>query len=163
MVDVFETIFCFNEGWRLSGEQGLRTIFFTSHRFPIHKGPAVRIFIADADKQVRLALQMFLHQEAGIQVTGIAVRSKGLAARLAASEPDVLLLDWTLPDQPISDLLVELGKLEPRPKLVVMAIWPDVEQPALAAGADAFVSKSVPPSELLVVLQTMQQTTNKPF
>jgi len=131
--------------------------------FQFIKDIAVRIFIADADRQVRLALQMLLHQEAGMHVTGMAVHSKGLVAQLAASEPDVLLLDWVLPDQPIPDLLADLGRLKPRPKLVVMAVWPDVKQPALAAGADAFVSKSVPPSELLVVLRTMQQTTNKTF
>jgi DNA-binding NarL/FixJ family response regulator len=82
-----------------------------------------------------------------------------LAAQIAASEPDVLLLDWALPGQPISDLLADLGKLEPRPELAVMAVRPEVEQPALAAGADVFINKSVPPNELLAVLRTMQQTT----
>jgi DNA-binding NarL/FixJ family response regulator len=63
-----------------------------------------------------------------------------------------------LPGQPISDLLADLGKLEPRPELVVMAVRPEVEQPALAAGADVFISKSVPPSALVAMLRTMQKT-----
>jgi DNA-binding NarL/FixJ family response regulator len=120
----------------------------------------MRIFIADADKELRLALQMLLHQQAGMHVIGMAVQTKGLVAQIAASEPDVLLLDWALPGQPpIADVLADLGKLEPRPKLVVMAIQAEVKQPAFAAGADAFANKSVPPSQLMAMLRTMQQTT----
>ena len=119
----------------------------------------VRIFIAEADKELRLALLMLLHREAGMHVTGMAVHSKGLVAQIAASEPDVLLLDWALPGQPLPDLLADLGKLEPRPMLAVMAVRPEVEQPALAAGADAFVGKSLPPNGLLALLRTMQQST----
>jgi hypothetical protein len=33
----------------------------------------VRIFIAEADKELRLALQLLLNQQAGMHVTGIAV------------------------------------------------------------------------------------------
>ena len=121
----------------------------------------MRIFIADADKELRLALQMLLHQQAGMHVTGVAVHSKGLVAQIAASEPDVLLLDWALPGQPIADLLADLDKLEPRPKLVVMAVQPEVEQPALAAGADVFAGKNVPLSKLVAMLHTMQQTTTE--
>ena len=119
----------------------------------------MRIFIAEADKELRLALQMLLHREAGMHVTGITVQAKGLVAQIAASEPDVLLLDWDLPGQPMPDLLADLHKLEPRPVLAVMSVRPEVEQTALAAGADAFVSKSLPPNRLLALLRTMQQTT----
>jgi DNA-binding NarL/FixJ family response regulator len=81
-----------------------------------------------------------------------------LAAQIAASEPDVLLLDWDLPGQPMPDLLADLHKLEPRPMLAVIGVRPEVEQPALAAGADIFVGKSVPPSALVAMLRTMQKT-----
>ena len=60
----------------------------------------MRLFIADADQELRLALQMLLHQEPGMPVVGIAVRAKGLVAQAAASQPDVVLLDWCLPGQP---------------------------------------------------------------
>ena len=119
----------------------------------------MRIFIAEADKELRLALQMLLHREAGMHVTGMAIHSKGLVAQITASEPDVLLLDWDLPGQPMPDLLVDLHKLEPRPVLAVMSVRPEVEQTALVAGADAFVHKSLPPKRLLALLRTMQQTT----
>ena len=38
----------------------------------------MRLFIADADQELRVGLQMFLHQEPGMPVVGMAVRTKGL-------------------------------------------------------------------------------------
>jgi hypothetical protein len=38
---------------------------------------ALRIFIADADQDVRVSLQMLLDREPGMRVVGISVRSEG--------------------------------------------------------------------------------------
>ena len=57
----------------------------------------MRLFIADADSGVRLALQMYLHQASGMYVVGTASEAAGLCAQVEASRPDVLLLDAHLP------------------------------------------------------------------
>ena len=118
----------------------------------------MRLFIADARKELRLALQMLLNQEAGMHVTGIAVETKGLAAQIAASEPDVLLLDWHLPGMPIKELVVDIQALAPLLKIVVLSVNPEDESAAMNAGADAFVTKNSPPDQLLAVLNNMRQT-----
>ena len=115
----------------------------------------MRIFIAEPDKELRVALQMLLHQQAGVHVTGLAVSTEGLVAQVAATKPDVLLLDWYLPEEPMLDLLAQLGQADPRPQIVVMSVRAEVEQEALAAGADAFVKKNVPPQDLLAVLDSL--------
>jgi DNA-binding NarL/FixJ family response regulator len=114
----------------------------------------MRLFIADADQEVRVSLQMRLHQEAGMPVVGIAVRSEGLVTQVAASEPDVVLLDWSLPGQPATELLAGLKSVEPRPAIVVLSVRPEVESEAVAAGADAFLSKTVPPDRLMALLRS---------
>jgi DNA-binding NarL/FixJ family response regulator len=119
-------------------------------------GEALRIFIADADRELRLALQILIHQESGMYVTGMAVRTEGLAAQVAASQPDVLLLDWHLPGGSIADVLAELGQSGSRPKVVAMSVNPDTEQDAMASGADSFVAKNVPPGELLGSLRSIE-------
>jgi DNA-binding NarL/FixJ family response regulator len=119
----------------------------------------MRVFIADAHLETRLALMMTLREEPGMSVTGMAVEAQGLVGQVKASQPDVLLLDWHLPGQPVTDVLADLKTLERRPQIIVLSIRPEVESEALAAGADAFVSKSVPPNGLLALLRTMQQTT----
>ncbi|UCC52336.1 MAG: response regulator transcription factor [Anaerolineaceae bacterium] len=116
----------------------------------------MRIFIADADAGTRLALQMYLHREPGLYVTGMASQSQGLVTQVKASQPDVLLLDWKLPGAFMQDLLAEILRLNKPPKVVVLSADPDVKSTVMSAGADAFVSQNGPPDKLLEVLYSMK-------
>ena len=113
----------------------------------------MRLFIADADQELRVGLQLRLNQEPGLLVVGIAVGAKGLVAQVELSEPDVVLLDWLLPGRPASELVADLRALERRPKIIVLAVRPEVESEAMAAGADVFVTKSAPPDRLVAILR----------
>lgn len=116
----------------------------------------MRIFIADGNSSVRLAIQMYLQQEPGMYVTGMATEAEGLPAQVEASRPDVLLLDSFLPGASILDLLSDIRGLEAPPKIVVLSIKPEVKGPALAAGADAFISKNALPEELLELVRSLR-------
>ncbi len=117
----------------------------------------MRLYIADMNKNVRLGLQMVLHQEAGVQVVGTAAQAEGLLAQVEASQADVLLLDWQLPGASMTELISDLRALNPPPKIVVLSVRSEIEAPALSAGADAFVSKSAPPEELLEVVRSLKE------
>ena len=117
----------------------------------------MRIFLADADREERLALQFLLDHEPGMEVVGIAIRSEGLAAQARASQPDAVLLDWNLVTQPASDFLLGLRSLAPQLKIVVLHVRPEIKQTAESAGADVFISKDTPPDELLMVLRKMRK------
>lgn len=116
----------------------------------------MRIFVADANKESRVALQMFLNRQPGMNVTGIAVHSAGLAEQVAATQPDVLLLSWELPGDLLPDKLVRLHTLMPWLKSVVLGIRPEAKEVAMAAGADAFVSINAPPDELMDILRSIE-------
>jgi DNA-binding NarL/FixJ family response regulator len=118
----------------------------------------MRLFIADADRALRVSLQMLLHAEPGMHVIGMAIQAKGLLAQIEASKPDVLLLDWHFPGMPMTDLLADLQALDLSLKIVVLSVRPEEENAILAAGADAFVGKTEPPDELLVYLRTLGNT-----
>ena len=113
----------------------------------------MRIFIADADQELRVGLQMRLHQEPGIVVVGIAVDGKDLLAQVTLSQPDVLILDWFLPGRPATHVLADVRALERRPQIVVLSVRPEVESEAMAAGADAFVTKAESPDRLIATLR----------
>ncbi len=119
----------------------------------------MRLFIADGNSSVRLALQMYLQQEPGMYVTGMATEADGLPAQLEASRPDVLLMDSFLPGSSMQGLLADIRGLETPPKkIVVLSIKPEVKGPALAAGADAFISKNAPPEEMLKLILSFRET-----
>jgi len=117
---------------------------------------SLRIFIACPDEKLRLALLMFVDHESGMVAVGIADRLTGLLAQLEGSEPDVLLLDWTLPDQSMADLIRDLYKLERRPKIIVFSNRPEDKETLMAAGADYFICKDSPPDELLPILNDIR-------
>ena len=119
----------------------------------------MRLFIADGNSSVRLALQMYLQQEPGIYVTGMATEAEGLPAQVQASQPDVLLLDSFLPGASMQDLLSDIRELEAPPKIVVLSIKPEVKEPALSAGADAFIGKNAPPEDMLELIRSFRETT----
>jgi two-component system NarL family response regulator len=118
----------------------------------------MRLFIADADKELRVGLQILLHQEPGMQVIGVAVNAKGLLAQVEASQPDALLLDWRLPGMPATGLIADLQALDWPPRIVVFSVRPEDKDEATAAGADAFINKTEPPGDLLVYLHTLRDT-----
>ena len=118
----------------------------------------MRLFIADARSEMRFALMMYLGQEPGLHVTGIAVDAQSLLAQVKATQPDIVLVDWQLPGASIQDLLADIRGLASPPKIVVLAVNPEVKASALAAGADAFISKNVPSNELLRAIRSLKKT-----
>ena len=118
----------------------------------------MRIFIASADKTSRIALQLLLESEPGMVVIGIADRAEGLLTLVGASQPEVLLLDYELARQTTVTLISDLRHLEQSPIIIVLSINVQVKPMVLAAGADAFISKNVPPDELLPILRTMRRS-----
>ena len=116
------------------------------------------IFVAESNEDLRVGLQMYLQNETGMRVVGMAVQAKGLVVQVEVSEAEVLALDWNLPGASMPELIADILRLESPPKIVVLAVRPEVEEEALSAGADAFFSKNRPPDELLEVVRSFRAT-----
>jgi DNA-binding NarL/FixJ family response regulator len=118
------------------------------------------IFLAESDQNLRLGMQMLLHQEAGMHVIGMAIQADGLLVQIEASQAEVLILDWHLPGASMPGLLSDIRALVSPPKVVVLSVNPEVRTQALSAGADAFIGKNAPPDELLEVVCSMKEKVN---
>lgn len=118
----------------------------------------MRLFIADARSEIRMALMMYLDQEPGMYVTGMADRVHGLLAQIAATHPDVVLLDWHLPDASMQGLLADIRGFASPPRIVVLSVNPEDKTPALAAGADGFICKNQKPDRLLETVRLLKKT-----
>lgn len=116
----------------------------------------MRILLADNQTRVRFALRTLLQQQPGIEVTAEAGDAAALLQRVAATCPDLVLLDWGLPGLEPAALMAALRQLCPDLRVIVLSGRPEVEGQAMALGADAFVSKSFPPEKLLAVIGWLQ-------
>ena len=114
----------------------------------------MQIFVAESNEDLRLGLQMLLNRDAGMHVIGMAVQAEGLLRQLEALSVDVLILDWHLSGASMPEFVVDVCQLEWPPKIIALSVKPEEEAEALSSGADAFVSKTRPPEELLEVLHS---------
>ncbi|HIQ06369.1 MAG TPA: response regulator transcription factor [Anaerolineae bacterium] len=112
----------------------------------------MRVLIADDQPQVRSALRLLLKQEPGIVVVGEASDAEQALELAAEQQPDLVLLDWELPGWDGSAALVGLQAIQPGVVVIALSGRPEACRAALAAGADAFVSKGDPPERLLMAV-----------
>ncbi len=111
------------------------------------------VLLADDQSKVRSALRLLLQQQSDIDVLGEAVDATGLLDWVRVTCPDLVLLDWELPGrQPSADLLAALRTQCPHLVVIALSGRPEARAAALAAGADAFVSKGDPPEALLAAI-----------
>jgi DNA-binding NarL/FixJ family response regulator len=117
----------------------------------------IRILIADDQPKVRHALRLILEQEAVMTVAGEAAEVEGILAQIKGACPAVVLLDWGLLGSEPIDRLLDLRQACPGLRVIVLSGQPGVEEDALAAGADVFVSKTDPPETLLAAITQVHQ------
>ncbi len=115
---------------------------------------AVRILIAESRHGVRSALRLLLEQDEVMVVSGEAIGIEELLDKARWTCPNVILLDCDLPGLEAGELLPILHSICPNAHVIVLCSRPEMQQPALSAGADAFVSKADPPEKLLSVIRS---------
>jgi two-component system response regulator DesR len=112
----------------------------------------MRILIADDQARVRFALRVLLAQQPGLELAGEASQARELLAQAEPSMPELVLLDWELPGLREVGGLAALRRATPGVRIVVLSGRVGARREALAAGADAFVSKGDPPEKVLAAV-----------
>jgi DNA-binding NarL/FixJ family response regulator len=111
----------------------------------------MRILIADQEVNVRFALHTLLRRQAGLEIAGEAATAEELLVQAETTQPDLVLLHWRLAES-APGLIASLRKLCPGLHIIVLSVRSEIRHDALAAGADAFVSKTYPPEKLLAAI-----------
>jgi DNA-binding NarL/FixJ family response regulator len=117
----------------------------------------MRVLLADDQVQVRSALRKLLKHRLNMRVVGEAFDANSLRTELEITHPDLLLLDWGVLGIHPGEALPALHARYPLLRVIVMSGYPEVRRAAMAAGADAFVSKSDPPEQLLSALKEVSR------
>ena len=107
------------------------------------------VLIADDQPQVRSALRLLLMQRTEPVTVEEAADLAELRELRCTEPPDLVLLDWELPDQGGCAALEQVRAAWPQATVIVLSGLPESRQAALSAGADAFVSKGDPPEQLI--------------
>jgi len=140
----------------------------------------MRIIIATPDSSFRLALKMYFGTRDNMEVVAEVTRIGELLRDASTISPDLILLDWNLPDierysrsghqadrggiptsnQVKAIVISSLKSIASKPKILVTDNHADDLLAALYAGADGFLYQGEMPSKSFTTLDAIIKSLN---
>jgi DNA-binding NarL/FixJ family response regulator len=110
----------------------------------------ITVAVVDDHHAIRLGLRTALLSEPGLEPVGSAANGAELNVLLYRTRPDVVLLDYHLPDADGLTLCRRIKSDVPAPAVVLYSAFADplMTVPAIVAGADGIIHKGGDPREL---------------
>jgi DNA-binding NarL/FixJ family response regulator len=121
----------------------------------------LRILLADDQERVRYGLRVLLRQQPGWKVIGEAENTKDLLALTEVLDPDLILLDWNLPDMQGEKVLCSLRRISKDITMIILSGQIEVRNAALEAGANAFFCKTSSPDQLVETIRNIMKTQKR--
>jgi two-component system, NarL family, response regulator LiaR len=115
----------------------------------------IRVVIADDHRVVREGLCYLLGQEPDVEVVGEAGDGRQTVDVVAATRPDVLLLDLYMPEPDGHAALAALRDAPVRPAVVVLTSATDDQDlvRAMRAGATSYLLKTAPAEDVIAAVR----------
>jgi len=112
----------------------------------------MQILIVDDQPRARQSLKALLATWPQVKEIREAANGQEAVHLVEESRPDVVLMDVRMPEMDGLEATRLIKARWPQVKVIVLSMYADYMADALAAGADAFVSKGEPPERLLATL-----------
>ena len=148
---------CGGSGWLLL-EYGLRTDAHAEHQLLPAQQQKLRILLVDDSADYLTVICVVLEEKGTIEVIGTAGNRIEAIEAVAELQPDLVIMDVQMPQMDGLMAASVLSRHFPATKIVLMSAE-DSHQLRLvsrAAGADAFVAKSLLGQDLARVLEAIQ-------
>lgn len=115
----------------------------------------IRLLLVDDHEVVRSGLRMLLENEADLVIVGEASTGGQALEMVETLEPDVVIMDITLPDISGIDATRRIKELHPAVAIVALTIHEDQQYffEMLQAGASGYVPKRAAPDDLITAIR----------
>lgn len=115
----------------------------------------ISVVLADDHQLFRDGIKAVLRTSGGYDVVGEASHGTVLLAILASQNPDIVLLDISMPQESGIDLLPLIKERFPNTKCIMLTMHHDVQYVlrSLRQGADGYLLKEADETELLTAIQ----------
>jgi two-component system, NarL family, response regulator NreC len=120
---------------------------------------SIRVFIADDHAVLRAGLRLLLGAEPDIEVVGEAASAAEAVEGVRALQPDILLLDISMPETNGLTALHTLRAEAPASRIIMLTMHDDESylREALSAGAAGYALKQAADTELLSAVRAVYQ------
>ena len=117
----------------------------------------VKVLVVDDHAVVREGIRHVLSKSAGFNIVGEAANGAEALSLAESHEPEVILLDITMPDESGLEVAARLRKLVPTSRILVLSMHDQSEYmlQAVRAGASGYVLKDTDPAELRDAVRTV--------
>lgn len=119
----------------------------------------IRILTVDDHPLIHEGIAALINSQPDMVVAAEATTGKRALAKFREAQPDLVLMDLGLPDMSGIEAMVSILKENAHARVIILSMSTgDVEiQQALKAGAFAYLSKNMPPQELVEVIRKVHK------
>jgi DNA-binding NarL/FixJ family response regulator len=116
----------------------------------------IRVLLVDDQAMLRASFKSLLAHDPRFEVVGDTGDARVAAARVSETQPDVVLLDISMPGLSGIDAIPLIKQAHPRVRIVMLTHHEGelFVQQALSAGANGYLSKDSDPAELALALES---------
>lgn len=110
----------------------------------------IRVLVADDHMIVRTGIRHVLESESGFEVVGEAANGPEVLALAAKLQPDVVVLDISMPGESGLKLAAQLRNSTPEPRVLILSMHDNAEYvlESVRAGANGYLLKDTAATEL---------------
>ena len=118
-------------------------------------GDEIGVLICDDVDAMRMLLRVVIELRSGLKVVGEARDGDEAIAEAKRLQPDVILLDLSMPGRTGFDALPEIRQVAPKAKVIVLSGFvPSTSAPTvLDLGAALFIEKGANPEEIVAAIE----------
>lgn len=119
--------------------------------------PPIRILIVDDHAMVRFALTEAIQRHSDLTLVGEAQNGRSAVALYRKLRPDVVTMDFKLPDQDGDQVVAEIRAEFPEARVVLLSIFENSESVwrATQAGVLGYVSKAAKVAEVIQAIRSI--------
>ena len=117
----------------------------------------IRVLVADDHTIVRTGIRHILEGEAGFEVVGEAATGSEVVSLAAELQPDVVVLDISMPGESGLQVAARLRGTGPEPRVLILSMHDNAEYvlESVRAGADGYLLKDAAATELRSAIRTV--------
>lgn len=119
----------------------------------------ITVILADDHSILRAGLKMLLESQNDIEVVDEAENGNQAVQACVKHQPDILILDLSMPDGSGLPVIEKIKKESPKTKTIVLTMHLDIEwiKSSISAGALGYIVKKYAETELLMAIRSVYQ------